>query len=217
MNTIDLSKFSAEELEQMLAQKRQDEKNTEKQRRDAYEGIKADMISRVQSKVDAITLDVKALHKFIVDETTAFYEVMKDYGQLRREDQMSFTVKDNDFKVEVSVNKCKKFDERADIAAKRLVDFLRNWIAASQQGEDDPMYQLAMTLVERNEMGELDYKSISKLYALESKFADNEYSEIMQLFKESNVVDGTTTNFYFYKRNELGVWNRVEPSFNRIK
>ena len=86
---------------------------------------------------------------------------------------------------------------------------------ASEKGADDPIYQLAMTLLERNKQGKLDYKSISKLYELESKF-DAEYCEIMQLFKESNVVQGTALNYYFSKRDKDGVWRRLEPSFCRL-
>lgn len=72
------------------------------------------------------------------------------------------------------------------------------------------------TLLERNRKGDLDYKSISKLYDLEAQFGDPEYSQIMQLFKESNVVNGTAINFYFHQRDERGVWHRIEPSFNRM-
>ena len=78
------------------------------------------------------------------------------------------------------------------------------------------MYQLAMTLLERNKYGQLDYKSVSKLYDLESKFNSPDYSEIMQLFKESNVTEGSAVNFYFFEKNELGVWHKLEPSFNRM-
>ena len=72
-----------------------------------------------------------------------------------------------------------------------------------------------MTLLERNRQGDLDYKSISKLYELESRF-DEEYAAIMQLFKESNVVYKTATNYYFHKRDVNGVWRRIEPSFCRL-
>ena len=85
----------------------------------------------------------------------------------------------------------------------------------SEKGADDPIYQLAMTLLERNKQGKLDYKSISKLYELEDKF-DGEYAEIMTLFKESNVVMGTAQNYYFSKRDKDGVWRRLEPSFCRL-
>ena len=77
------------------------------------------------------------------------------------------------------------------------------------------MYQLAMTLLERNKQGDLDYKSISKLYEMEDRF-DDEYRSIMDLFRESNVVIKTAINYYFSMRDQNGVWRRIEPSFCRL-
>ncbi len=54
-----------------------------------------------------------------------------------------------------------------------------------------------MAMLERNRYGDLDYKSISKLYELEPRFNDPEYSEIMQLFKESNVVERMAAEVLF--------------------
>ena len=76
-------------------------------------------------------------------------------------------------------------------------------------------HQLAMTLLERNKQGDLDYKSISKLYELEGRF-DDHYKAIMDLFRESNVVQANAVNYYFYRRDEQGVWRQLEPSFCRL-
>lgn len=141
---------------------------------------------------------------------------MREYGAVKNEGQQSYTITDGDFKLEVKFNKVKGFDERANLAAERLVDYLKRYMAESEKGVEDPMYQMAMTLLERNKTGDLDYKSISKLYELEDKF-DEEYGEIMGLFKEANVVQTTATNYYFSKRNaSTGVWIRIEPSFCRL-
>ena len=89
---------------------------------------------------------------------------MREYGQLRMrqgEETATFSVVDGNFKLEVKSNKVKSFDERADLAAERLIDYLKNYIAHSEKGVDDPMYQMAMTLLERNRQGDLDYKSIA--------------------------------------------------------
>lgn len=216
MEVLDISKVSASELEALLKQKKEEERNQRVQKREAYEAIRADVVRKVENKVRAVNTDVSALFDYVVQETTAFKEVMAEYGQLRNADQMSFQLKEDNFKVEVKTNKVKKFDERADVAASRLIEFLQEYIKQSDKGADDPMYQLAMTLLERNHYGDLDYKSISKLYDMEDRFNSDEYSAIMQLFKESNVVEGTATNFYFYERTELGVWRKIEVSFNRL-
>ena len=73
-----------------------------------------------------------------------------------------------------------------------------------------------MSLIQRNEVGNLDYKSISRLYKLEEDFNDPEYSSIMKLFRESNVVEGTVVRFYFEEKDEDNQWTRIEPSFNKM-
>jgi hypothetical protein len=216
MNRIDLNGISAEQLEELLRQKKEEERQAALKKREAYEGIRADVLSRIEQKVRCMHTDVTLLYDFVVKETLTFYDIMREYGQLRKDDQMSFKVKSDTFCIEVRSCRMKKFDERADVAAERLIDFLRKWAHESERGTNDLMYQIAMTLLERNRYGDLDYKSISKLYDYEDKFGSEEYSAIMQLFRESNVVEGTATNFYFYEKTELGVWRKIEVSFNRM-
>jgi hypothetical protein len=210
------SEMTIEELEQALAEKKREKREKETRKREAYEGIRAEVVFKMKNKVCDVVESVKGLFAYVQNETGAFKEVMAEYGKLRHPGQMSFKFEDNGFRVLVKSNKVKKFDERADVAAARLIEFLQEWMKGRKDGVDDPMYQLAMMMLERNKEGDLDYKSISKLYELEAKFDNPVYSEIMQLFKESNVTEGTATNYYFEQRNERGVWIRLEPSFNRL-
>lgn len=212
----DLSKLSSKELEALLAQKKEEEHQAALQKRAAYEGIRAELVQKVANNVYSVCEEVKGLHAFCVDELGAFRDVLADYGQLRNSGQMNYTIQEGDFRIEVKACKVKRFDERADAAASRLIEFLQAWIGGKEDGQNNPMYQLAMTLLERNKYGDLDYKSISKLYELEERFNDPEYSAIMSLFKESHLVEGTSTNFYFFKKDTMGVWRKLEPSFNRL-
>jgi len=213
---VDLSNVSAEDLEAALNEKREKARVLALEKREAYEGIRGDLISRVFTGVENVSYDVQNLAELCNKEAEAFRQVMAEYGQLRTPMQKSFTVRTELYKWEVKCNKVKKFDERADVAASRLIEFLKDWITNQKDGFDNPMYQLAMTLLERNKYGDLDYKSVSKLYDLEAKFNNDTYSEIMTLFKESHLVESTAINHYFYKRDENQVWKRLEPSFNRM-
>lgn len=211
-----LKGLSAEERKELLAEMAEQEKSERLARRDAYEGLRGQFVLDVANRLEPMVTDVKAFRDWIEGECRVFKEVMAEYGQLRKGDeQTNFTVVDGDWKIEVRQNKVKSFDERADMAAERLIAYLKDYVAKSEKGVDDPMYQLAMTLLERNKQGDLDYKSISKLYEMEDKF-DEEYHAIMELFRESNVVTTTVMNYYFHKRDDNGVWRRVEPSFCRL-
>lgn len=211
-----LKGMSKEQRAALLAQLQSEAKNDRVAKRETYEALRGEFMYDVLTRVNDVEQTVSGFKKWLDGETGAFTKVMREYGAVKNDGQQSYTITDGDFKLEVKFNKVKGFDERADIAAERLVDYLKRYMAASEKGVEDPMYQMAMTLLERNKTGDLDYKSISKLYELEDKF-DEEYAEIMQLFKEANVVQTTATNYYFSKRNpETGVWTRIEPSFCRL-
>lgn len=213
---FDIKSMSKEQKAALLAQLQQEEKEDRVSRRETYEGLRAEFMHEVEKKVTALVDDVKGFRKWLATETDGFTAVMKDYGQVKSDEQRSYTITDGDFRLELKSNKVKAFDERADMAAERLIDYLKRYMQKSEKGADDPMYQMAMTLLERNKMGDLDYKSISKLYELEDKF-DEEYADIMRLFKEANVVQRNAVNYYFWRRNpDNGVWMRVEPSFCRL-
>lgn len=208
--------MSKEERAALLAQLQQEEKDDRIARRETYEALRGEFIHEVKENVLEMVNAVSGFRRWLENETAGFTAVMKEYGQVKNDGQRSYTITDGDFRLEVKSNKVKGFDERADLAAERLIDYLKRYMQNSEKGSDDPMYQMAMTLLERNKMGDLDYKSISKLYELEDKF-DGEYAEIMRLFKEANVVQRNATNYYFHQRNpETGVWTRIEPSFCRL-
>ena len=216
-NPIDLSQMTAEEKKALLAQLNADANESRLAKRDAYEGLRAEFMHRVEEFLVNVTADVKGFKQWLEKESEGFISVMRDYGQLKNADQRNYTITDGDFRLQVASNSVKGFDERADMAAERLVTYLKNYMQKSEKGQEDPMYQLAMTLLERNQRGDLDYKSISKLYELEDKFGDQEYKDIMMLFKESNVAQKTAVNYYFFRRHkETGVWMRIEPSFCRL-
>lgn len=211
-----LKSMSKEQRAALLEQLQAEAKNDRQSKRESYEALRGEFMHDVLAKVETVESEVTGFKQWIDAETDAFTKVMREYGAVKNEGQQSYTITDGDFKLEVKFNKVKGFDERANLAAERLVDYLKRYMAESEKGVEDPMYQMAMTLLERNKTGDLDYKSISKLYELEDKF-DEEYGEIMGLFKEANVVQTTATNYYFSKRNaSTGVWVRIEPSFCRL-
>lgn len=210
-----LKQLSKEERESLLKQLTDESRQEKADRREAYEQLRKAFMTEVQARTKGIVELVRNFKDWLDKESGAFRDVMQDYGQLRSTEQQGFTVVEGDFKLKVTFNKVKTFDERADMAAQKLIDYLSRYIKNSEKGADDPIYQLAMSLLERNRQGQLDYKSISKLYELEDKF-DEEYHEIMDLFRESNVVMATAVNYYFYERDKENVWRKVEPSFCRM-
>ena len=213
---MDIDKLTEKERDALLiklsAKKKQDAIN----RKRNYQKARVRFITSVERRLRKYVKDGKAFKEWLRVEAETYYNMLKDYGELKREEQLGFTVNSENFRIQVKGNRVKRFDERADIAVKRLMDYLDGWIKRSGNGDGNPLYKLAMSLLQRNEYGDLDYKSISRLYELEGDFNDPEYSEIMQLFRESNTVEGNIIRFYFEERDELNRWKRLEPSFNQM-
>lgn len=213
---MDISNLSREERAELLRKLREEENREKTSRREAFEGIQAKFTSDVKTRFLEYLQHGKDFMTWLRGESESYMEVLKEYGKLKRDEQIGFSVRDEDFKMTVKGSRVKGFDDRADVAEKRLVDFLKDWIGRTGDGENNPMYKLAMKMIQRNESGDLDYKSISALYDLEENFNDPEYSDIMALFRESNTVEGTVIKFYFERKDKYNNWSKVEPSFNRM-
>lgn len=215
---MDISKLSKEERMELLRTLKEEENNEKISRREAFEGIRAKFTCDVKKRFIEYLQHGKDFASWLRGESETYMEILKEYGKLKRGDeQMGFKLNDEDFKMEAKGCRVKGFDDRADIAEKRLVDFLNEWIGVSDNSRKNPMYKLAMRMIQRNEMGDLDYKSISALYALEEDFNSPEYSEIMSLFRESGTIEGTVIRFYFWRKDKYNNWSKVEPSFNRMR
>jgi len=216
MNKLDYKTMSADERRKHLEELMSIEQAEKNRQKEAYEGIRAQFLMDVKKRFTEYVQHGKDFKTWLRKEAETYYRVLVEYGKLKRSEQIGYTVTDESFKIQVKGNRVKKFDERADVAEKRLVDFLNDWIENKEGGVRNPMYKLAMAMIQRNEMGDLDYKSISRLYELEPDFNDSDYTEIMDLFRESNVVEGTSINFYFEEKDQYNNWRKIEPSFNRL-
>lgn len=217
MNTEEfLNGLSAEQQEELLKKLAAKKQQSELDKRNAYESIRTSFGRNVKDEVVRVALSVKKFRDWLDKESEGFKEVMAEYGKLRSKEQRGYTLVVDDFKLEVKSQDVKGFDERAELAAQRLMEYLGAYIDKSEKGEDDPMYQLCMNLLERNRNGKFNYTSISKLYQLEGKFNDEEYTSIMNLFRESNVTKETVVSYYFSMKSEDGVWRKIEPSFCRL-
>lgn len=213
---MDIDKLSEKEREELLSRLSAEKKLKEAAKRKNYQKMRNRFIASTEKRVRKYVKEGMALKKWLHDEADTFYNAMKGYGELKRDEQLGFTVGNDNFRIQVKGNRVKRFDERADIAEKRLIDYLNRWIQSKGEGERNPVYKLAMSLLQRNEAGDLDYKSVSRLYELEQDFNDTEYTSIMQLFRESNIVEGTVVCFYFEEKDEMNRWKRIEPSFNQM-
>ena len=103
-----LKSLSVQDRKELLKQLQQEEKENKRNRRDAYEGLRAQFMLEVKNRLFPVVDDVKAFRDWVEKEAASFRDLMRDYGQLRKDDQASFTIVDGDMKLEVRSNKVKR-------------------------------------------------------------------------------------------------------------
>ena len=97
-----LKSLSAQDRKELLKQLQQEEKESKRNRRDAYEGLRAQFMLEVKNRLLPVVDDVKAFRDWVEKEAAAFRAVMREYGQLRKDEQASFTIVDGDMKLAVA-------------------------------------------------------------------------------------------------------------------
>ena len=131
--SVDIKSLSKEQRAALMAQLQQEEKEDRIARRETYEALRGEFMHEVKTNVLEMVNAVTGFRGWLEKEADAFTKVMKEYGQVKSDEQRSYTITDGDFRLEVKSNKVKGFDERADMAADRLIDYLKRYVSRSPQ------------------------------------------------------------------------------------
>ena len=99
--TVNIKNLSKEERAQLLAELQNEEKQSRIARRETYESLRAELLHGVEERLQTVAADVQNFHDWLQGEVEGFVGVMRDYGQLRKSDQRSYTITNGDFRLKV--------------------------------------------------------------------------------------------------------------------
>lgn len=211
-----LADISIEEIEELLKEKQAAKLKAEQQKRTNYEKRKEEMINTLGGFAMSLQGQMRDLKLEAFKELMTFRQEMLDYGEIRggERNKGSFQVRNEKYKIEFSsqVNKC--FDERAELAEKKLKEFLATFVKKSNKNA----YNIVMALLERNsKTGDFDINLINRLYKMENDFDNPLWKEAIALFKESYSPYGTAQYIKFSVKNSNGGYDAIVLDFAKIK
>lgn len=196
---IDLSKLSAAELEAALKEKKAAEREEEARKRKEYEQAREELINELGGFALNLVGQMLDLKYSAFNQLIAFRERMLEYGDLRRgeKNKGSFEIKNDTFKIIFTSQVNKRFDERAELAEKKLRSFMESFI----RKRDQKSYKIIKALLERNaKTGDYDIDLINRLYTMEDTFDHPDWKDALRLFKESYSPNGTAQYVRFFKK-----------------
>ncbi len=206
--------MNAAELEALLNEKRNEEREALLKKKSAYEVRRNKLVRSLCASAEEMSNRLKRFKDQVMSDLGGFQLVMKEYSTAKKEGKGNFELlsEDGTLKVEFSVQAKKAFDERAGEAEQLLKEFLKSVI----KGRNSEAYKLVSTLLERKIDGDYDIKLIQRLYKMENDYDNETWRRAIQLFKEAYKEIDSARYVRFYKKTDSGPWTLINLSFSGL-
>ncbi|MNS11894.1 hypothetical protein D3C72_434450 [compost metagenome] len=211
-----MAKEEIKELELRLEKLKAQEKEERATKRKDYESGRDTLAEYLCTRAKKLHEQMISFKSESVIKLNKFREQMLEYGDLRggENNKGNFEIKTDQFKVVFSSQLIKRFDERAQLAEKRINEFLKRWL----KKKDRNTYDFINNLMKRDDKtGQFDINMILQLYKMEDRFNDPDWVEGIALFKESYVPYTTAIYQRFYEKEAEGSWRLIPLDFAKLK
>lgn len=216
MQTADLNSYTVEELQEMLAKKTEAQQKELNRKRRSYEHAREELLDRYGQEAESLYKRMLELKEEATNDLSGFRSLMLEYGDLRNGDKNkgNFEIKNERFKIVVSSQTLKTFDERAELAEAKIKEFLTGFV----KKRDKEVFELVNALLERNETnGDFDIGLINRLYKMEDKYDDQNWIDGIRMFKEAYNPSGTAKYIRFFRKTSNGGWESLVLDFAKLK
>jgi leucyl aminopeptidase (aminopeptidase T) len=214
METKDPSEMTTQELEQLLAQKKEKERKDRDKKRKEYEEHRDVVVETMVSKARDVSSILTAFKKELNEAFELQKERLEEYGAIRGNSKGGFSIQhtSGNFKAVRTRATSPKWDERSEKALVLISDFLRDTV----KKKDQKIYDILKTFIQKNDKGELEYSKVMHLLSHKDKYDDPRWVEGLNLIQESYSIDLRGYGYEFYTKNEEGKWEKIEINFTAI-
>jgi hypothetical protein len=150
-------------------------------------------------------------YKFEIAEMISGYlnETAEEFGENWKGNATLYNF-NQDCGVEVKIQKRLSFDERLNVAKKKIDNFIKDIVKGSKK----ELVALVNSAFQPDQSGNLDARQIMKLKRVE--IDDPQWKAAIELIDKSLIVQGTKTYYNFKIRKEDGSWKYIVLNFSRI-
>lgn len=209
--TIDITKLSTHELEQLLAKRKKDEQKKAEKERLEYEKNRDNVVGNVIATAQVMAKEMAEFKQYCHIEMDKLWNKLSEYGKIRTNSKGGFQVENSDKTMRLIRRRDTEptWDERAVKAVELLSDFLGDTI----KKRDLDTYEILMGFIQKNQKGDLEYAKVMDLLKYETRFDDARWKEGLRLIKESFSNHFKGYGYEFKIKNEEGKWESLTLSF----
>lgn len=213
-NVKSIEDYSPEELEQLLAKKKQAAKAKEERERKAYEAKRDATVSELVQEAILMHQQLETFkhkcHVSLEEHAVA----LNEYGKMPGNSKGGFSLTDEAGILRVTRRRDVEphWDERSTKAVELIKDFLGDAV----KKRDQKLYEILMSFLERNQNGDMEYGRVMNLWQHEDKFNDPRWKEGLKLIKESFTTHLKGFGYIFQTRGSDGKWQPINLTFASV-
>lgn len=199
-----------EELEARLAAMKAEQNAAKQKQKEAYESLKSETVVNLCQSAKELNTALGNFKKDAFDGMQTVWQMLQEYSERHKDGKGNFRIESGDFRVVYRRQGKATFDEKSLQAERHIIDFVN-----SKFKEDQDTRDLIMSLLERKK-GELDIQLVQKLYAMETRFDDQNWKRGIELLKESYHYAHSKDYLGFEERNADGEWKPINLHFSNL-
>lgn len=209
-----VSELTTAELKELLKDTQRKENLAKARKEKKYQDTKNQLVNELVHNALGVQDILKEFKNQGFDRLLAHYEMMKELGEVRSNHKGNFQLKstDGEYKVEFSNQMIKEFDERAELAADHLNEFLLTLVKKA----GNATYQYLKGVTEKKN-DKFDINLVGRLFKMEDQFDHPAWKKAIELFKASYVEVNSAQYIRFSKRNEqTGAYENINLNFASV-
>lgn len=210
----DLSKMTEQELEELLKAKREQSRKEQQRKREQYEQYRDEMTSEMVKVAKQLHDKMKEFKRQCMENMEHLREEAKKYGEISAKSKGGFSLRNTETgeKVVYERNVKTEYDERADIAASLIWDFLGDKV--KKRSKED--FNMIAGFLAKNSAGDFNPTMIGRLLANRNNYSDERWVKAMDLFAESHNTVLISMNISFMRKNSAGKDVAIPLTFSSI-
>jgi len=214
MSETELKEMSVQELEKMLATRKEAQRKEREKERADYEKDRDKKIAEIMGEASRLQEQIaffKQKCHNIMEEQAATLEA---YGAIRGNSKGGFSITNSEGNLRVTRRRdtMPSWDERATKGVELVHEFLHTFV----RKRDKKIYEVLMSFIEKNKNGDLEYARVMTLMQHENKWADPKWVEGLALIKEGYMVTMRAYGYDFKKLDGGGHWETIGLNFSSL-
>lgn len=209
----EVKELSVQELEALLAEKKEEQKKLRQTERQQYEADRDKKIEEIMNEAERLHEQVAFFKQKCHTIMNEQAEKLEAYGGIRGNSKGGFSITHSNGAMRVIRRRDTQpyWDERATKGIGLVKEFLHEFV----RKRDKKLFEILISFLERNKEGELEYSKVMHLMKHEDKFEDPKWREGLNLIKEGYMVTMKAYGYEFKKAAGDG-WEGISLNFSGI-